>query len=102
MWFCCRAPAVALARAAGGQPACRRAESSERQEGLMAPAAVAPGAALHQRGLRLQDVQGLLQALDLGLTARLALLVRLGHRDAAVLDLRVVLHDCGILSVFRG
>merc|ERR1719253_2170384 len=47
--------------------------------------------ALHERGLALEDGERLLEALDLRLAARLALLVGLRLGDAAVLDLRVVL-----------
>ena len=46
--------------------------------------------ALHECGLALEDGEGLLEALDLGRAARLALLVALRLRDAAVLDLGVV------------
>merc|ERR1719253_1661841 len=47
--------------------------------------------ALHEGGLALEDGERLLEALDLCLAARLALLVGLRLGDAAVLDLRVVL-----------
>eukprot|EP00429_Kryptoperidinium_foliaceum_P088402 CAMPEP_0176201040 /NCGR_PEP_ID=MMETSP0121_2-20121125/9364_1 /TAXON_ID=160619 /ORGANISM="Kryptoperidinium foliaceum, Strain CCMP 1326" /LENGTH=67 /DNA_ID=CAMNT_0017539911 /DNA_START=94 /DNA_END=294 /DNA_ORIENTATION=+ len=54
-------------------------------------AAAATAAALHEGGLLCQDLQRLLQALDLGLAARLPLLVGLRLCDAALFDLPVVL-----------
>merc|ERR1719162_585649 len=49
------------------------------------------GALLQQRRLALEDIKGLLEARQLRLEAGLALLERLGLRDALVLDLAQVL-----------
>merc|ERR1719499_2068309 len=56
-----------------------------------AEALAAVPATLHKGSLLLERGERLLQALDLGLPAGLALLVSLWLRDAAVLDLLVVL-----------
>merc|ERR1719261_615775 len=52
---------------------------------------------LSESGLVLQNLLGLLEAVDLSLTAGSSFLVGLRLGNAAVLDLAVVLHDCGKL-----
>merc|ERR1719272_2767330 len=67
----------------------------------LARAAHAPAPALHEGRLLLEDPERLLEARDLGLAPAHPLLIRLWLRDAAVLELRVVLHHGAELGVRR-
>merc|ERR1740139_2118707 len=62
-----------------------------RANSLRLEEAVAAVTALQECGLIIQDGQSLLQALDLSGTVCLAILVRLCLRNAAILDLAVIL-----------
>merc|ERR1719424_1106850 len=72
-----------------------------RPPGLLARAAHAPEPALHEGRILLEDPERLLEARDLRLTPAHPLLVRLGLRDAAVLELPVVLQDGAELGARR-
>ena len=52
-------------------------------------------AALHESSLALEDREGLLEAVHLGLTTSLAILIRLRLGDATLLDLAIVIQDGG-------
>merc|ERR1719215_132316 len=96
-------PSTATKRASQGTPdaivaPAARCRSLRRDHGA-AHAAVLPP--LQEGSLVVQGREGLLEPLDLGLATSLTLLVRLRLRDAAGLDLAVVVQDGRELAVGR-